>query len=186
VILALQGRTETADSFDGDGFTEADFLKRIEQEETSATTFYQHATYKTQLNYMLGRYDEALRWAEQAAQSEAYATHLPHLPECLFYAALASYSLSVPPRLSAREQLRILRHFRKWASWNPGSYQARFDLLRAEYKLALGRYTAAEELYDRAIRAAREEGDCHIVALASERAALHYHHQGKKRTACMI
>lgn len=183
VILALQGKTDVADSFDGDGFAEEDFLKRIEQEETSATTFYQHATYKTQLYYMLGRYEEALRWAKQAARSEAYATHLPHMPECLFYASLAAYSQPDSFRRDARAQLRTLRRFRKWAASNPGSYQARFDLLQAEYERARGRRSAAEELYDKAIREAREEGDCHVVALASERAALHYDRLSKKRTA---
>lgn len=183
VVLALQGKTAAADSFDGERFAEAEFLKRIEQEETSATTFYQHATYKTQLHYLLGRYDEALRWAEQASRWEAYATHLPHMPECLFYASLAAYAHPDSSRLDLPKRLRTLRRFRKWAASNSGSYQARFDLLQAEYERAKGRRAAAEELYDKAIREAREEGDCHVAALAGERAALHYEGLNKKRTA---
>ncbi|QJD88227.1 AAA family ATPase [Cohnella herbarum] len=186
VILALQGRTAAPDCFSSSDFDEEEFLTRIRKEETSATTLFQYCTYKTQLCYMLGNYEEATRWAGQAKSYEAYATHLPHLPECLFYELLAALAVHTSTGKSSPVRkclLRGLRRFSKWTEWSPANYQSKQYLLQAEIARASGEFLMAEEMYDRAMREAREQGDIHVISLAGELATLYYLGRGRTKTA---
>ncbi|MGG4145506.1 AAA family ATPase [Paenibacillus algorifonticola] len=185
-FLALQGRTNAPDSFSGPGFDEAQFLTQIRREETAATTLFQFSSYKTQLCCLLGRYDDAIQWASQAKTHEAYATHLPHLPECLFYESLAIMAAypDLPKHPAMRKSLlRNLGHLRKWALWSPDFYQARSDILYAEYARVCHKRSEAEELYDKALRQAREVSDIQAISLAAELAANYYLAQAKIKTA---
>ncbi|WP_379162682.1 AAA family ATPase [Paenibacillus sp. sgz5001063] len=185
-ILALQGRTISPDSFSSTGFNEEEFLSRIQMEETSATTLFQYCTYKTQLSYMLGNYEEAIRRASQAESYEAYATHLPHLPECLMYESLAVLANAVPSAKRSYWNRRLrsnLRRFTKWAASSPANYRSRFYLLQAEHARAAGKGILAEELYDKTIREAREQGDVQVTSLAGELAAKYYLNLDKGKTA---
>lgn len=182
-ILALKGRTDAPDSFDSLGFSEEQYLARIRREETSVTSLFQYHTYKVQLYYLLGRYEEAVRWAAQAKQYESYATHLPHLPECRFYSLLALIAGSGRSRIHLKKIKRGLRRFQHWPRWSPANYQSRYDLLQAEYARLQGNHQMAEAMYDQALREARERGHLHITALASELAAAYYLEAGKQKTA---
>ncbi|WP_324617894.1 AAA family ATPase [Cohnella cholangitidis] len=186
VILALKGGTAAPGSFSSPGFDEDEFIQRIREEETSATTLFQYCTYKTQLYYLLGNYEEAVRWAEQAKPYEAYATHLPHLPECLFYESLASLAARQTSGESSsvsKSLQRGIRRFIKWTQWSPDKYRAKQYLLEAEFARAIGEFGAAEEGYDKAIREAREHGDIHVISLAGELAASHYTGSNRRKTA---
>lgn len=185
-ILVLQGGTAAPDSFSSAGFEEEEFLNRIRKEETSATTLFQYSTYKTQLCYFLGSYEEAIRWARQARSYEAYATHLPHLPECLFYESLAALAAYTPARRGSsvgKDLLRNLRRYRQWAQWSPANYQSRQHLLQAEFARVSSQCSVAEEMYDKAIREAREQGDMQVTSLAGELAASYYSSCGKRKAA---
>ncbi|KWX80288.1 PAS sensor protein [Paenibacillus riograndensis] len=187
-ILALQGRTAAPDSFSSAGFEEEEFLCRIQTEETSATTLFQYNTYKTQLCYLLGNYEDAIQWARRAESYKDYATHLPHLPECLFYESLAILAGSAQPwkEAGAHTRKRLLSHldrFQKWAAWSPDNYRPRYELLQAEFARASGEFMRAEELYDKAIREAREQDDIQVTSLSGELAASHYWSRGNKKTA---
>lgn len=185
-ILALQGETAAPDSFDSPGFEEEAFLNRIYKEETSATTLFQYNTYKTQLCYLLGRYEDAIRWAEQAKPYEAYATHLPHLPQNVFYELLARTAVYSQATIESKQQkslVRGLRRFRNWAKWSPINYRSRLYLLEAEWARASGESMKTEEMYDKAIHEAREQGDMQVTSMAGELAANYYWRHAKKKTA---
>ncbi|BFH65364.1 helix-turn-helix transcriptional regulator [Paenibacillus azoreducens] len=185
-ILALQGKTAAPDSFNGNGFEEEEFLNRISREETSATTLFQYSTYKTQLCYLAGRHHEAIRWAKEAESYEAYATHLPHLPECLFYESLAITASYPDLRQETGMRKKVignLRRFRKWAAWSLKNYHSRLILLEAEYAYANGDWDKAEEMYDKAIREAREHGDIQVASIACERAANHFLKRDQRKSA---
>ncbi|MBA9084871.1 putative ATPase/DNA-binding CsgD family transcriptional regulator/GAF domain-containing protein [Fontibacillus solani] len=187
-ILALQGMTDAPDSFNSEGFDEEEFLHRIRKEETSSTTFFQYNTYKTQLCYLLGRYEDAIHWAREAERYKIYATHLPHLPECLFYQLLAALSLAESSDSKIRDRSkkkleRDLRHYGKWVKWNPTNYQPRSHLLQAEYARVFRQYFKAEQMYDAAIREAREQDDFQVTSLTGELAASHYWGRGKRKSA---
>jgi len=186
VLLALQERTDAPDSFSGAGFDEEAFLERILQEETSATTLFQYSTYKTQLCFLLGDYEGASRWARDAEAYEDYATHLPHLPECLFYEALAAaemYARSQQNSSARKKLVRIVARYRKWTKRSPDNFRPRQLLLDAEYARAAGKFESAEEGYDKALREAREQGDFRVIGLAGELAANYYDGCGKRATA---
>lgn len=186
VILALQGRTAAPDSFSSPDFDEEAFLERIRREETSATTLFQYGTYKTQLYYLLGNCEESARWARHAEAYEDYATHLPHLPECQFYEALALAEIHARSRrssLTRKRLVRALRRFKRWTRWSSDNFRSKQLLLDAEYARAEGKFALAEEIYDKAIREAREQDDFRIIGLAGELAAVHYDRCGKRTTA---
>ncbi|SEO99913.1 AAA family ATPase [Paenibacillus sp. OK076] len=188
-ILALQGKTDAPDSFSRAHFDENEFLERISGEETSGTTLFQYNTYKTQLCYLLGHYEEAMQWARQARSHKIYATHLPHLPECLFYESLAMVAACIQPHQRStwptlkRRFNQNIRRFRQWAAWSPVNYQSRLLLLEAELARVSRDMQRAEHLYDQCIREARERGDLRVASLASEIAATHYENQGKRKSA---
>ncbi|WP_311198771.1 AAA family ATPase [Paenibacillus hexagrammi] len=182
-IAALQGGTVSADSFDSPGFDEEGFLSRARQEETSTTTLFQYYTYKAQMAFLCGHYEAASGWTHQAESYKAYATHLPHLPECLFYGSLASLAVH-PVNVPLPKRCKsVLRYFRRLSLWSPQNFGARCLLLEAEAARALGKRTQAEELYDRAIREAREHEDLHAAALGAEFAFRYYKARGKNQTA---
>ncbi|MFD0589501.1 AAA family ATPase [Paenibacillus sp. GCM10027627] len=187
-IDALQGKTDAPDSFNSFGFEEERFLTLISREETSSTTLFQFCTYKTQLCYLLGRYEEAVGWARQAFQHERYATHLPHLPECLFYESLAML-VAMKPATKRQRNLRhgrlgaILKRIEKLALWSPANFKPRSLLLQAELARATGQSEQAELLYDRAIRESRERDDLQTASLAGELAAHYFWSVGKKNSA---
>lgn len=186
-ILALQGRTAAPGSFNTEEFGEEDFLARISREETSATTMYQYSTYKLQLYYLLGDYHEAIRWGQKAKSNEGYGTHLPHMAEGCFYELLSILAVCTQRRTLSRKQQRgirrLLRRFSNWAACNPSRYQSRLYLLQAEHAKTVDNTALAEELYDKAIREARERNDLQVTSLANELAALYYWQNGKGKTA---
>jgi len=187
-IAALQGKTESPSSFDDGSFSEEAFLARAGREETSATTLYQYGTYKTQLYYLEGRYEEAREWSVRAASNEKYATHLPHLPECCFYEALSILGSFVAegsrPGGPAGSRIRqLLRRFRRFAEGSEINFRARCTLLHAAYAEARGRIRDAERLYDSALREALESGDLRVKALGGELAGRFYERRGLSAAA---
>ncbi|MFF2092244.1 AAA family ATPase [Paenibacillus sp. NPDC058174] len=187
-IAALQGRTESPVSFNDGRFSEDVFLARIGQEETAATSLYQYSTYKVQLLCLEGDYEEAAAWSVKAAPYEPYATHLPHMPECCFYEALALIRSCTekglnPPRCKAARIQKLLLRFRKFADGSQINFRARCTLLHAAYAEAQGRHKEAEQLYDTAIREAFEYGDLRAKALGGELAGRFYERSGRTAAA---
>ncbi|MFD1176926.1 AAA family ATPase [Paenibacillus puldeungensis] len=182
-IKALQGGTSAPDSFSDAEFNEEEFLNRVSQDDTAATSLFQYCTYKTQLCYLLGRFEESARWAEQAKGYENYATHLPHLPECLFYESLAVLAVYEPLQDISDKLYVNLRRFKTWAQLSPANFLPRRYLLEAEFSRAIGDEEAAEEMYDKALRKAREYDDIHTKCIASELAAKYYAARKQRKTA---
>ncbi|MGO4537718.1 helix-turn-helix transcriptional regulator [Paenibacillus sp. 2TAB19] len=187
-IAALQGRTESPVSFNDGQFSEEAFLARIGQEETAATTLYQYSTYKAQLFYLEGRYEEAEAWSAKARPHEPYATHLPHMPECCFYEALSMIGSCTadgraPQRVKAARIQKLLRRFRRFADGSETNFRARCTLLHATYAEARGRIKDAERLYDTALREAYEYGDLRVKALGGELAGRFYERSGRDASA---
>lgn len=185
-ILALQGRTATPDSFDSAGFDERQFLDRIGKEETSTTTMYQYCAYKTQLCFLSGRFEDAVRWADRASAYQEFATHLPHWPECVYYGTLAELAVlrKAGDRPASHRRLeKKMRLFKRWAEWSPVNYRSRWLLLQAERAIGMGDDGGAEELYDRTLREAWERGDFQVAAVAGELAWNHYMRRSRTKTA---
>jgi predicted ATPase/DNA-binding NarL/FixJ family response regulator len=207
LALALQGATSSPESFSSAGFNEDEFLSLISGGETAVTTLFQYCAYKTQLCFLLGYYQEAAEWARQGREHEAYATHLPHLAEGLFYELLARLALKLPEASieagDAKEADNVkeaygsrkasdfgtrtiaegLCVFRYWATIAPARYLSRAVVLEAEYARVSEQPEQAEALYDQAIREARESEDIAAGSIAAELAARHYRERGKSNSA---
>lgn len=184
--MALHGETDEPCSFDSPDFAEKRFLEHIGSEETYATTLFQYNTYKAQLCYLNGKYEEAIRWAKEAEAYTSYATHLPHLPECVYYESLAILSDDGMASHLGKRLKRIkknLRRFKIWAKWSPGNFQPKLLLIEAELARVTKRFSAAEAGYDKAIREAREQDNVQAESIACELAGRYYASLGKEKVA---
>ncbi|TVX96062.1 AAA family ATPase [Cohnella terricola] len=190
-VLALQGGTESPCSLDSAAFSERSFVEQSGGEETASATLFQYYAYKTQLCYLDGKFEEAVRWHKEAEPFKLYAAHLTHLPDCMYYGALAGLAIygkgggkGTPPDVGSLRHARSqLRHLRKWAKSNPDTFLAKQVLVEAELARVCGRYAAAEAEYDRAIREAREQDNVQVESVANELAGDYYARQGKTKVA---
>lgn len=168
--------------------SEAQLLEDVMQDESRAVTLYQIYTYKTQISYLFGRYEEAVRYAELAEPHEGLAVQSPHMPILHFYEAMAlSALLSARPDADAqpwRSRLRLrYREFRDWSGMSPACFGYKFMLLQAEQPSGRVPEPTIIELYDRSIQLARDNGDPQYRAVACERAARHHLAKGRERIA---
>jgi predicted ATPase/signal transduction histidine kinase len=134
---------------------------------------------KTMLAYFFKTYDQAV---ENAIQAEKYIESCRQYiiggPYIFYYslALIAQYPISKKhkqkqflEKVSSNQKL-----MKEWAYHSPTNYQHKYELIEAEKGRILGRNWEAEELYDRAIKGAKEQGFIHEEAIAYERAAEFY------------
>ncbi|QRG67513.1 helix-turn-helix transcriptional regulator [Brevibacillus choshinensis] len=188
VVRNLQGKTHHRFTLTDDQFDEDQFLQDIQSEETQVTTFYQYYTYKTQIHFLFGHYQEAIGFAEKAREYLKYSTHLLHVPELVFYQSLAiaaeCQSFSPPARSKHLKVLRKnIRQMKKWAESCPDNFLHKYLLMEAERARIDGRDQAAMDLYDQAIQSAKEQQYVRNEAIACELAAAFYLSRKKERFA---
>ncbi|WP_162632676.1 MULTISPECIES: AAA family ATPase [Paraliobacillus] len=184
----LQSMTAQPLSMNDASFNEEMFLAEIEQQDTKNITLFQFYTYKTQICYLNGAYQEAVAYAVKAEAYIAYANHLPHLGEHHFYKALAM--LECWKDEIGEKQMKWTRMLRsdleqlaKWREHNQENYAHKEWLIRAEYARVLDYPDKAEILYDQAITAVEKSGFGRNIAITNELAGKFYHIRGKTRMA---
>lgn len=187
-VKCLQGMTAQPLSMSDGSFNEKMFLAEVEQEDTKNTTLFQFYTYKTQICYINGSYQQAVAYASKAEAYIGYATHLPHLGEYHFYKALAMLECwKDEVGEKQMEWTRVLRHdlaqLAKWREFNEENYAHKEWLVRAEYARVLDYPDKAETLYEQAITAAEKSNYGRSIAITNERAGKFYHNRGKTRMA---
>lgn len=187
----LQGMTAEPLSMNDASFNEDMFLAEIEQQDTKNITLFQFYTYKTQICYINGSYQQALAYAVKTEQYKAYANHLPHLGEYHFYRALAMLECwKDEVGEKQMEWTRVLRHdlvqLAKWREHNEENYTHKEWLVRAEYARVLDYPDKAEVLYEQAITAAEKSNYGRNIAITNERAGKFYHTRGKTRMAKLL
>jgi len=134
---------------------------------------------KTFCLYFFKQYERAIDYAIKAEENiDACAKYLP-APQHNFYSSLtflANYHNSDPIK-----QQKLLQEVNKnqeimkmWTGHCPENFQHKYDLVEAEKARVLGKTLEAQELYDRAIQAAKKYEFIHEEALAYERAAEFY------------
>jgi GAF domain-containing protein len=167
----LEGRTEGAGSFDGDGFREAEYLAR----------YAGNAYYEAWLRYAQIRsaylFDQRDRFAELAPMLEVVRRGVPthaKIPETTFYAALMRIALSEDARDDGErrehieELVRLEERLERWARCGPANVMHKWLLVQAERARVEGRRLEAMDLYERAIALAGENGYINNQALANE------------------
>jgi predicted ATPase/serine phosphatase RsbU (regulator of sigma subunit) len=179
-LKALSGSTASPASLDGDGFDEAAFVEGAKK--IRVLWVYYHML-KMPLVFHAGDFKRVLELAEAA---------LPLMPGMFFvtehalYRSLARAALAADETGDARvAALALLRQeeetFAKWAEASPANHAHRHALVAAEIAGLSGETDRAMELYDRAIKLARENGFIYHEAEANELCAKY--HLRKERTA---
>lgn len=188
LVRNLQGKTNHRFTLSDHEFDEEQFLQEVRKEETHVTTFFQYYTYKTQIYYLFGNYQEAIQFADQAEVYLKYSTHLLHVPELVFYQSLSITagfdSLSLADRKKYQKVLRKhISQMEKWADDCPDNFLHKYLLMEAEQARIEGRDQAAMDLYEQAIQTAKEQQYVRNEAIACELAANYYLRKKKERFA---
>ena len=138
---------------------------------------------RLQLNVLAVRRNEALALAERGDEFFRSIRAFLESVEYRFYAALAyaaAYDVSPPDRRESH--ISGLRHHHHQltigCAGNLANFTDRLTLLAAEIARIEGRELEAEQLYEEAIRLAREAGFVQIEAIAAECAARFYESRG--------
>jgi predicted ATPase/signal transduction histidine kinase len=182
-IRALQGLTASLSSFNDSEFDESRFEQNLKANPHSVFARCWYWIHKLQAYFYAGDYASAL---EAASKTEPLLQTGPghfEWAEYIFYDALARAarydSASFAEKFQHREALAT--HHKQivvWAENSPENFGNREALIAAEIARIEGRTLDAENLYEKAIQSAREQGFIQNEAIAHEVAARFYSGRG--------
>ena len=181
-IASLQGRTSDPLTFDAAGFNEGASLATIEKSSFGCGIVF-HQIMKQILAFLHGRHAEALDAARLVEPMLGAARATPIEATHHFYHALTLTALYPSAPLNEQAQLATLLEgkltkLKLWADNCPENYHNRYALVLAEIARIEGRPAEAMDLYEEAIRSARNNGFIQQEALAFELAAQFYATRG--------
>ena len=181
-VASLQGRTSDPLTFDAAGFDEGASLATIEKASFGCGIVF-HRIMKQILAFLHGRHAEALDAARLAEPMLGAARATPIEATHHFYHALTLTALYPGAPLDEQAQFaRLLegklKKLKLWADNCPQNYHNRYALVLAEIARIEGRPAEAMDLYEEAIRSARDNGFVQQEALAFELAARFYATRG--------
>jgi PAS domain S-box-containing protein len=181
-VASLQGRTSDPFTFDAAGFDEGASLATIEKASFGCGIVF-HRIMKQILAFLYGRHADALDAARAAEPMLDAARATPIEATHHFYHALTLTALY--PHAPLHEQAQFasllegqLKKLKLWADNCPQNYHNRYALVLAEIARIEGRPAEAMDLYEEAIRSARDNGFVQQEALAFELAARFYAARG--------
>ncbi|WFU74873.1 AAA family ATPase [Bradyrhizobium sp. CB2312] len=177
LVLGLIGHDEE------DGLVIPGAETTAKDRDLSPPSAFFHYAGLVQQNMIAGRPRTAVALAEHAEKHSWCMRSYTEFADYRFYLGLshaAAFDISTPEEsdnhvAGLREQHRKMT---TWATRNPANFAARHALLEAELARIDGHELKAEQLYESAIRLARESGFVHIEAIAAERAAQFYEARG--------
>ncbi|MGG1519110.1 AAA family ATPase [Paenibacillus oryzisoli] len=159
-------------SMDLERFHEAELLLEEQANTSHRHNLHYYYTCKLELNYLYGRYTEALTCIEKAKRV-ADNTVLSFNRRFEFFRALTLMKAETDHPYTDRRPdratfPRILRRFKRWSRRMPESTTAKYWILLAEQARVDGRNEAAFKLYEKAKGWAQRAGCPEDEALASE------------------
>lgn len=181
-VASLQGRTSDPLKFDAAGFDEGAALAGIEKSSFGCGIVF-HRIMKQILSFLYGRHAEALDAARLAEPMLGAARATPIEATHHFFYALTLTALYPSAPLHEQAQFASLlegelKKLKLWADNCPQNYHNRYALVLAEIARIEGRPAQAMDLYEEAIRSARDNGFVQQEALAFELAARFYAARG--------
>ena len=182
LVLNLRGTAEPQ-TLTGEVFDEAQ-LPILQAANNDTSLFCLHLA-KTMLSYLFRDYAGAVKSASLAAKYEPAIASLLPVTQRPFYDSLARLALVLEGE-GNEEGLEVAanqRRLKTWADHAPANFGHKYELVEAEKARVMGDVLRAMELYDRAIRGAREAGYLQEEALAYERAAQFYLALGREEIA---
>lgn len=172
---ALQGETRDPCSLDDGAFHESAFM--AERSRDNLQPFYWYGLIKAQLCFMAGDYRGVVSAVQGAMALGAAQLGVLHTLDLSFYLALALIALQGSKQTDEGDAALLATHqglINSQAQRCPSNFKHKELLLNAEVARVAGRYVEAEELYDQAIAAAKQQEFLHHVAISNELAARHY------------
>jgi len=167
------------------GLEEESFLQIGKKDKASLAAYYYT---EMQIQYLAGNYREALAVAEKIKDCAASIQGFLLSAECNFYYSLIITALYEDSPINLRKKfLKTLKNnqkmMKRWSVSCAENFLHKFQLVEAERMRIFGKKLQAEELYEKAIQAARDNGYKQNEAIACELAARFYFAEGKVRVA---
>jgi len=182
-ILNLQGKTFGRLTFSDSELSEAQFEEHLQVGEMMLAKFWYYVL-KMSARFIYGDFTgalEAARRAEEFADSDPFDTEST---QYIFYSALALAAGATPADEAVMEAIaRRREQLRVWSENCPANFENRYFLVCAEEARLRGETLEALRYYERAIRAAEQDGFVQNMAVACERAAEFHRSQGLMSTA---
>lgn len=187
VVACLRGLTSSCVSFNSKDFDEDAFLRSMEEGLLEPIVF-RYFTFKAQLYFLNGDYQQALDSCTKAERTMASSMGAVEICDVLQYKCMALLMLASNAEQAERE--RILKEvggpcqqISTWAASCPDNYLHRSLLLDAERARVEGRPEEAMALYERAIAQAEKVEYPQHIALANNLAASFHASQGRRAAA---
>ncbi|WP_437594473.1 sensor histidine kinase [Sorangium sp. So ce1000] len=179
----LRGLTSAFGSFDDAHFDERRFERRIEDDPRLAYAGCLYWIRKVQACFYAGHHGSAIEAAARAKRGLWMMPSFLDVAEYHFYGALARAACHDAAPADERPQhlVELIAHHQQlevWASSCPENFGDRAELVGAEIARIGGESGRAAQLYEQAIRSARESGFVHNEALAHEIASRFYRKRG--------
>jgi predicted ATPase/GAF domain-containing protein len=188
LIRTLRGLTPRFGSLNHEEFDETKYERHLSTNPVLALPECWYFARKTQARFLAGDYASALD-ASLRAQRVAWTSPSQfEKVEFHFYGALAHAACwDCVSDDQKQEHFQALTSYHKkfqiWAEHCPENFENRAALLGAEIARIEGRQFDAMQLYEQAIRCARENGFVHIEGVANEVAARFYMARGFEKIA---
>ena len=175
-ILALKNETQHGWLLSNVECDEQDLFSEFQKVGNLTVLSYYHIV-KMQLDYLFGRYDDALRHAETSDRQINSVLNQIVVAEHYFYYGLIVASLL--KRGAATKSLwstlnRCRARLKRFASNCPENFLSQSLTLDAEYAFLRGQQEKAARLLDEASSEAQKTAFLHIVALTNELAGANY------------
>jgi PAS domain S-box-containing protein len=182
LIRTLRGLTPEFGAFNDREFDEARFEQHLAEDPALGIPACWYWIRKLQARFFAGAYHAAIEAASNAQQLLWASPSNVERAEYELYAALSRAALCDAPTAEQASHQEALtahhRHLQEWAENCPANFEDRAALVGAEIARIEGRMLDAEQLYEQAIRSAREQGFVHVEGLGYELAARFYATRG--------
>jgi len=183
VLQNLLGKTQDKLDFSCDEIEESDYLNQEEVSRTPNAICYYYI-FKAQVLYLYGELQLALASIAKARELSAFISGTIYASTYNFYYSLILAALH--PSVSPEEQQEYWTQIeanqaqmKNWANNCPENFLHKYLLVAAEMTRISGKWYEASDLYDRAIKLAKENEFIQEEALANELAAKFWFAQEK-------
>jgi len=188
LIRTLRGLTSVFGTLDHQDYSEKDAERRLPGNPNLALAEFYYWTRKLQARVFAGDYAAAVEAVSNGYRLAWTSSGMFESAEFQFYAGLA-HAMAWDSAASGgkREHFtRLTAHSRQldiWAEHNPAMFENRSAVIRAEIARIEGRLLDAQDLYEKAVRSAHENGFAHNEGLANELAGRFYAARGFDKIA---
>jgi predicted ATPase/signal transduction histidine kinase len=181
--LNLLGKSENPLLLIGEAYNNLEMLPILQKANNRPGLHFIYL-HETIISYLFDSNEIALEKATQAEESLYSCLGVINEPVFYFYDSLVRLALpKLAPELGLIKVENNQPKLRKWAVSAAMNFQHKYDLVEAEKARVLGNTVAAMNLYDLAIKSAKENEYIQEEALGNELAAKFYLNWGKEKIA---